>query len=368
MDAISLTEDTRLTGSYAATIGFFDGVHRGHRYVLEQLQRLAKEKGLPSMAITFDRHPRQVVDISWHPLLLTTLDEKQQLLEQTGIDTMVVLPFDKRMASLSAYRFMQQVLKERLGVCLLLTGYDNRFGHRTADSSEDFEDYVEYGRQMGIEVVCGEGLKTTDDRIRRPDDRRYVSSSLVRQLLTEGCVEEAAQCLGRPYSLTGTVVHGFGQGRKMGFPTANMQINSIGLTRFDSEGNGLTRLDTGCQRLVPKDGVYAVRVRINTKPYQTVSNRCNPSQTVALPGITNIGLRPTFDGHQRTIETHILDFQGDLYGKDISIEFVKRLRDEQHFDSAEELARQMTRDAETAKTVLTTTNYTNETNRIGTTD
>ena len=345
MRVIALTDETRLTGCYAATIGFFDGVHLGHCYVLEQLHRLAQEKDMPSMAITFDRHPRQVVDTQWHPLLLTTLEEKIELLQQTGIDVLVVLPFDEKMASLSARDFMLQVLKERLGVRLLLTGYDNRFGHRTADSHENFHDYVRYGNEMGIDVVCGEGLQTSrlqDDKTRRQQDNRtYVSSSLIRRLLSEGRVGEAAQCLGRPYSLSGTVVHGFEQGRKMGFPTANIQTDAC--------------------RLVPADGVYAVHVKSqisNLKSplgsaawlVQEISNL--KSQISNLIGLTNIGMRPTFDGHRRTIETHILDFEGDLYGQHITIDFVERLRDEQHFESPEELTQQMMRDAETAKRIL----------------
>lgn len=319
MRVISLTEETRLRGSYAATIGFFDGVHRGHCYVLQQLCHQARERSLPSMAITFNRHPRQVVDTLWHPLLLTTLDEKMELLQQTAIDLLVVLPFDEQMARLSARDFMRLVLKERLGVRMLLTGYDNRFGHRTADCHEDFNDYVKYGRETGIDVVCGEGLPS-------PDRKTYISSSLIRRLLGEGRVEEAARLLGRPYSLSGTVVHGFQKGRTMGFPTANMSADG--------------------SRLVPADGVYAVKVSL-------------PPSTSRLPlltGITNIGMRPTFDGHQRTVETYVLDFEGDLYGQDISIGFVARLRDEQHFESPEELAQQMARDAETAKRVLLTAN------------
>lgn len=314
MKVISLTDETRLKGCHAATIGFFDGVHRGHSFVLEQLCRQAKKHGWPSMAITFDRHPREVVDAAWHPLLLTTLDEKVQLLQHTGIDLLVVLPFDEAMARLTAHDFMQQVLKERLGVRLLLTGYDNRFGHRTADSKEGFDDYVRYGREMGIEVMCGEGLQIPSLGSHLKPHTSHISSSLIRRLIGEGRVDEAAQCLGRPYSLSGMVEHGFEQGRKMGFPTANMKVD-------------------GC-RLLPADGVYAVNVHLSPSTFT---------------GITNIGMRPTFDGHQRSIETHILDFDGDLYGQNISIEFVARLRDEQHFESAEELAQQMARDAETAK-------------------
>ena len=175
MKVIALTEKTRLTDCCAATIGFFDGVHRGHCYVLQQLLSLAAEHGWPSMAITFDRHPRQVVDASWHPRLLTTLEEKVLLLQQTGIDLLVVLPFDEQMARLSARDFMQQVLKEQLGVRLLLTGYDNRFGHRTPDTHEDFHDYVRYGQEMGIDVVCGRGLQAEDFRPQTSDFRLQTS-------------------------------------------------------------------------------------------------------------------------------------------------------------------------------------------------
>ena len=317
MRVISLTEETRLTGGYAATIGFFDGVHRGHRYVLQQLCRQAEDHCLPSMAITFDRHPRQVVDATWHPLLLTTLDEKIELLRQTGVDLLVVLSFDEAMARLSARDFMRLILKERLGVSLLLTGYDNRFGHRTADSREDFNDYVRYGGETGIEVTAATVLPGG-----------HVSSSSIRRLLNEGNVGEAAKCLGRPYSLSGTVGHGFEQGRKMGFPTANMTLDAC--------------------RLIPADGVYAVSVHLSP-----LTSHLSP-----LIGITNIGMRPTFDGHQRTIETHILDFEGDLYGRDISVGFVARLRGEQHFESPEELAQQMARDAETTRSFFLTTNDT----------
>ena len=334
MKVISLTDETRLKGSYAATIGFFDGVHRGHCYVLEQLCQQAKEHGWPSMAITFDRHPRQVVDTAWHPLLLTTLDEKVELLRQTGIDLLVVLPFDEAMARLTAHDFMQQVLKERLGVSLLLTGYDNRFGHRTPDTHEGFSDYVRYGQEMGIEVVCGEGLQVppllSPLTSHLSPHTSHISSSLIRRLISEGRVDEAAQCLGRPYNLCGIVEHGFEQGRKMGFPTANMKVDSC--------------------RLVPADGVYAVSVTLSTTTLSPHTSHPSP-----LIGITNIGMRPTFDGHQRSIETHILDFEGDLYGQRIEIAFVARLRDEKHFDSAEELAQQMARDAEEAKKTKTKT-------------
>lgn len=331
MKVISLKDDTHLQDCYAATIGFFDGVHLGHRYVLQQLRQEAERHGWPSMAITFDRHPRQVVDTSWHPQLLTTLDEKVTLLQQTGIDILTVLTFNETMAQLSAHDFMLHVLKEQLGVRLLLTGYDNHFGHRTAGSHEGFDDYVRYGRELNIDVVCAKELQPSSSAMPPGSSQEpstscfHVSSSQIRRLLCGGRVDEAAQCLGRCYSLKGTVEHGFQQGRAMGFPTANIHVDP--------------------SRLVPADGVYAVRVGL--------SPTLQP-----FTGITNIGMRPTFNGHQRTIETHIFDFEGDIYGTDIEISFAARLRDEQHFQSADELAQQMAHDAEAARRFFSTTNGT----------
>ena len=307
----------------AATIGFFDGVHRGHQFLIEQLQCEAQKRGLRSVVITFDRHPRQVLCPDWKPRLLTTLQEKGRLLLQTGIDDLVVLHFDEQMAALSAHDFMQQVLRQKLGVRLLLTGYDNRFGHRTAGSNEGFEDYVSYGNVLGIEVVKAPPCPavTLHDTVDGDSHAATVSSSLIRRLLSEGRVAEAATCLGRPYALQGTVVHGQQKGRTMGFPTANLQLND------------------DCQ-LVPQNGVYAVVATIDV-------------ERATFKAMTNIGLRPTFEGHRQTIETHIFDFDADLYGRQLTVEFVERLRSEQPFPSPEALARQMALDAATAQQLLT---------------
>lgn len=296
----------------AATIGFFDGVHRGHQYLVEQLRRLAAERNLLPMVITFDRHPRQVLHADWQPRLLSTLGEKEALLRQTGIDRLEVLPFDEELAALSARDFMRQVLREQLGVRLLLTGYDNHFGHREKDSTEGFADYVRYGQEQGIEVVCGLPLII---------DGTSVSSSLVRRKLDEGLVEEASRLLGRPYDLSGTVEHGEQEGRRMGFPTANLHVTTL-------------------EKLIPAGGVYAVRVQM-------------AGDSRSWAAMTNIGQRPTFgEGHRQTIETHIFGFSGDLYGRRITLSFVRRLRDEQHFSSPEALARQMAIDAEQCKIIL----------------
>jgi len=315
MTTIQLTPDTVLFGHYAATIGFFDGVHRGHRYLVDQLMEQAGRRRLQSMVITFDRHPRQVVQSEWQPQLLSSLEEKQQLLSQTGVDQLVILPFDSRMASLSAHDFMLQVLKGQLAVEMLLTGYDNHFGHRQPGQQEHFADYVQYGREMDMDVVCGQPLII---------DGMSVSSSLIRRLLSQGRVGEAATCLGRCYQLHGIVVHGEQLGRQMGFPTANMEVcHSSGGYGYDP--------------LIPSNGVYAVWVEVAGK---------------RMRGMTNIGHRPTFEGQQQTIETHIFDFHDELYGQPMTIAFVERLRDEQHFDTVAELSFQMQKDKEKTEKIL----------------
>ena len=298
---------------YAATIGFFDGVHQGHNYVIRQLCQLAAQRSLQPMVITFERHPRQVLQSDWQPQLLTTLEEKTQLLGLTGIEWLTILQFDRSMSQLSSQQFMSQVLKRDLHVDLLLTGYDNRFGH---DRTSTFSDYVDYGRQLGIEVVAGQPLDV---------DSLRVSSSLIRRLLTEGRVREATACLGRPYSLRGKVVHGQQIGRRLGFPTANI-------------------VPTDSDRLVPAPGVYAVRIMMDA------------NHSTCYQGMMNIGTRPTFDGHRQTLEANIFDFIGDLYGCELTVSFIERLRDERPFQSAEALAEQMRQDGDRAREILQVVN------------
>lgn len=259
------------------------------------------------MVITFECHPRQVVQQQWQPELLTTLDEKIQLIRQANIDTLVVLRFDQQMATLSAYDFMNHVLCQSLNVRCLITGYDNRFGH---NRTEGFEDYCRYGQQLGIKVICSDALNVGSTN---------ASSSRVRQLLKVGNVEEARQCLGRLYTLSGRVVHGEQIGRKIGFPTANLQ-------------------PADSAKLVPHDGVYAVRVSVEG----------------SLPkrGIMNIGTRPTFNGEKRTLETNIIDEIGDIYDKSICVEFIGRIREERQFSSGEALAEQIKKDKTEAEEIL----------------
>ena len=284
-----------------ATIGFFDGVHIGHCHLIKMLKKVARERGVKSCVITFDCHPRQVVQPEWCPEMLTTLDEKKQLLEATGIDRCEVLHFDREMANQTARDFMLHTLKERLGVSILVTGYDNRFGH---NRSEGFDDYVRYGKEIGIEVIRGDELT---------DGSNNVSSSSIRRMLKEGRIEDATRCLGHEYTITGTVVAGEHIGRTIGFPTANIRPN-------DSN------------KLIPEKGVYAVDVWSENEDFS--SRRA----------MLNIGTRPTFDGKATTIEVHIPHFEGNLYGKTLTIAFIKKTRDERKFDSPEALVEQLNKD------------------------
>lgn len=283
-----------------ATIGFFDGMHCGHRFLVHQVTTLAQERGLESLLISFDRHPRQVMQADYRPQLLSPFREKCLLLEQSEADHAVLLHFDLAMSSLSAYDFMRDVLQKQLHVRVLLIGYDHHFGHGACDT---FEDYVRYGKELGIEVV---------QSCEYQDQGLHVSSSAIRKALLSGDLDFATHALQRYYSLCGTVVHGFHIGSALGFPTANISV--------DSE-----------EKLIPADGVYAVWVDL--------------PDGFSYPGMLNIGNRPTMDnGTQTTIEVHILGFSGSLYGQQLTIRFVKYLRTEQRFSSKDELVTQLQND------------------------
>ena len=285
---------------YVATIGFFDGVHRGHQYLIRRLREEAEIQGMQSMVITFDRHPREVLGSNYQPRMLSTLDEKMERLKQTGVDRCVVLPFTRELAALSAREFMQQVLKRQLNVARLYMGYDNRFGH---NREEGFADYVRYGREIGIEVILNDAFTL---------NQIHISSSVVRSFVSEGEIELANQCLGYPYMVTGKVVDGVHEGRKMGFPTANIEPDDA-------------------QKLIPAPGVYAVRVSVE-------------GSREWLDGMMNIGTRPTFGENKLSLETHILHFSDDIYGKKLTVAFVKRLRAEQRFSSVAALREQLVKD------------------------
>ena len=287
-----------------ATIGFFDGVHRGHRYLIEQVREVAVAHGFASGVVTFPVHPRKVVQ--YHPELLTTYEEKVALLAETGLDYCMMLDFTPEVAILSAKEFML-FLYNHYNIRALVIGYDHRFGH---NRSEGFDDYVRYGQELGIEVILAHAYIDKDVA---------VSSSVIRQLLSEGNVSEAASCLGYDYFLNGIVVSGYRVGRKIGFPTANLRVDDP-------------------DKLVPSDGVYAVRVTVAGQSYG---------------GMLSIGYRPTMaNGTDRSIEVNIFNFHSDIYEQYICLSFVRYLRPELKFDSIDELIAQLHKDKEIASRYL----------------
>lgn len=301
MIKITLNEGITDVCPSVATIGFFDGVHRGHRFLINNVVKEAASRGLQSTVVTFDRHPRQVLGSDFQPRLLSTNEEKMLLLSKTGVERCVMLPFSEQMAQMTACDFMKKILRDRLGVQVLIIGYDNRFGH---NRSEGFDDYVRYGREMGIEVMSAQSFLLHGIN---------VSSSVIRSFLQEGEIEMAENCLGYPYFFTGKVVKGFRVGHELGFPTANIEQDNM-------------------LKMIPSPGVYAVKVRIEG--------------TVELKhAMMNIGTRPTFNGTQQTLEVHILNFNDDIYGKMISVAFVHKLRNERQFPSKEALSEQLVKDA-----------------------
>ncbi len=298
----------RIDQPTVATIGFFDGVHLGHRHLIAEVCAKAAATGRASAVVTFDVHPRQVLQPAFAPQLLSTAEEKLALLAETGVDYCCVLHFTRELAGLSASDFMSTMLYGQCHVRTLITGYDNRFGH---NRSEGFADYVRHGAAMGMEVI--QGTPFTVDGIR-------VSSSVIRRCLAQGDVATAGRCLGRYYTIEAPVVSGQQEGRRMGFRTANIDTTAIG-------------------KMLPRRGAYATRVRID-------------GQGEWLPAMTNIGTRPTFDGVGVTVETNILDFDADVYGHRLQVAFCHWLRDEQRFADEHELARQLSDDEQRVRQLL----------------
>ena len=283
-----------------ATVGFFDGVHRGHVFLIEQVVGLARQRGQNSMVITFGDHPRKVLHSDYQPKLLSTIEEKLELLSDAGVDTTVVLPFDVGMASMSAREFMSEVLARQLNVRLLMVGYDNRFGH---NRSESFVDYVEIGKTLHIEVMQSPAYRIGDC---------FISSSAIRAYIQSGNIEAANAGLGYCYTLEGIVVAGYHNGHRLGFPTANLSV-------------------TSAEKLIPANGVYAVRVKL-------------PAEERVHKGMMNIGTRPTLGGNGLSIEVHIFDYNGDLYGKKISVGLIKHIREERKMKGWDELKAQLAAD------------------------
>lgn len=294
------TKPKILQNGCVATVGFFDGVHAGHRFLIDQVKALATAKDLPSVVFTFAVHPRKVLHSDYQPQLLTTFDEKIFQLQSTGIDTCIVLNFDHAMAGLTAYEFLKKILYDKYNVTTLVVGHDHRFGRNRTDG---YEKYVEYGKEIGIEVVQADRFAT--------EKFTHVSSSEIRNALLNGDIPVANELLAYPYSFRGIVTDGYKLGRKIGFPTANIEPENT-------------------DKLLPAHGVYAVDVIWNNKTYR---------------GMMNIGNRPTIDNNELTsIEVHIINFSENIYNEVLEISFLKKIRNEQKFENIEKLIKQLEAD------------------------
>lgn len=291
----------------AVTIGTFDGLHVGHLEILDSLKLKAREFGLTSVVITFYPHPRTVVTKDFNLRLLTPVEEKKKLFDEIGIDYLYIISFTEEFSKKSYKEFFDEVLKKIVKAKHLVIGYDHKFGK---NRDGDLNKLIDYNKENGIGMTVV-GPKEIDNQI--------VSSTKVRNALISGDLETANKMLGRFYFLDGIVVEGTKRGRTLGFPTANLGL----------EDNN---------KLVPCNGVYFVKVLV---------------ENVSYYGVANIGLRPTFNHTNEPItEVYILDFNKDIYGKKISVEFIKRIRDEKKFSSKDELEKNIKRDVETAKKYL----------------
>ena len=302
-----------MTGT-VATVGTFDGVHRGHRAVLAEIVRRARTRGLASLIVTFDRHPLEIVNPPAAPRLLTLPDEKRALLAQLGLDRIELLPFTAELARLAPEEFVRQVLRAQYGMRELVLGYDHGFGRgRTGD----VELVQRLAREDGFAVDVVDAVR---------DDGQPISSSLIRTAVAHGDLAAAQRWLGRRYGATGVVERGAGRGRTIGIPTINLAPPDP-------------------RKLLPPDGVYAVWVELPGKGEGGSGRRHG--------GMMNQGPRPTFGVTARALEVHLFDFAGELYGETVTVEWVRRLRDVRTFPSREALVEQLGRDAVAARQGLT---------------
>ncbi|MFA5787658.1 MAG: bifunctional riboflavin kinase/FAD synthetase [Actinomycetota bacterium] len=292
-------------GPSVATVGMFDGVHRGHRALIREAVSRAGAAGAVSVMVTFDRHPLEVLRPGEHPVLLTSLARKARLVEGLGIDTLLVLAFTEEFSRLSAADFVRTVLVDALCVRGVVVGANFRFGHRSAG---DLACLADMGSRLGFSAV-GVDLEELGDQT--------ISSTRIRRMIERGEVEAAAKALERPHCIDGVVVKGDARGRVLGFPTANLQV-----------AEGLA---------VPGPGVYAGRMEVGG---------------TTLACAISVGTNPTFGGTQRRVEAFVLDFRGEMYGEVVALSFEARLREERTFADADGLITQIRRDVEATRAIL----------------
>lgn len=304
--AFGLPPDVRAT---VCTVGTFDGVHRGHRLVLERLAACARERGLPAVLVTFDPHPLEIVNPAAAPPLLTIGIEKEEVLAESPLDYVVVLPFTPALATYGASEFVDLVLREKLGLQHLLIGYDHGFGRGRSGDAAVLQE-LGASRGFGVDVVPPV----------HGSDGRPISSTTIRRAVAGGDLARAADGLGRAYSASGKVEVGAGRGRALGFRTINIALPPA-------------------RKLLPPEGVYAVRVQ---------------TPRGAFGGMMNLGPRPTFNEPESRLEAHLFDVDGDFYGQHVRLDFVARLRETRRFDSPAALSAQLASDEQAARAALAT--------------
>lgn len=283
------------------TLGTFDGVHIGHKKIIRRLTKSAKESGCESLVLTFFPHPRMILQQNTEIKLLTTIEERSFLLQDILLDNLIIHPFDEKFSQLTAEEFVKNILVDQFNIQRIIIGHDHKFGK---NRSADIHDLIAFGRlyDFDVEQISAQEI-----------DEVYVSSTKIRKALTEGNIALANDYLGYNYLLTGTVVRGKQLGRTINFPTANIKIKEN-------------------DKLIPQNGVYIVKSVVNNK---------------MVYGMMNIGMKPTVNGKEQTIEVHFLDFNSDIYHQELQISFLSRIRSEQKFDSIALLQEQLEKDKNT---------------------
>lgn len=302
-NSISAYKNTRPS---VVTIGTFDGVHLGHKAIISQLLSAAEKENLDSVLLTFFPHPRMVLQENNSVKLINTVAEREELLEKTGLNHLIIHPFTKEFSRLTALEFVRDVLVNQLHIKKIIIGYDHRFG-RNRDAT--IEDLIEFGKTYDFEVE--------EIKVQQLNDVA-ISSTKIRKALKEGDVSTANNYLGQPFTLSGKIVRGKGLGKKLNFPTANLHIKED-------------------YKIIPKNGVYLIQSKTSGKQ---------------IYGLTNIGTNPTVGGINQTIETYFLDFNEDLYGKTLQLKFITRIRDEKVFKDVEELKSAIKKDEVFAREYL----------------
>ena len=280
------------------TIGTFDGVHIGHNKILKRLIQDSKKNNLSSLVMTFFPHPRMILNKSHEIKMIDTIDEKINLLEKTGLDNLIIHPFDNNFSKIRAKEFVEEILVKKLKIKEIIIGYDHKFGK---DREASVEDLKKFGKDY---------MFTVKEIPAQEIDSIAISSTKIRDAILNGEIEKCNKFLGRNFILTGKVVYGDGLGKKIDFPTANIEIKET-------------------YKIIPKNGVYLVKTKINSNTYF---------------GMMNIGIRPTVGGTNKSLEIHFFNFKDNIYGKNVSIEIIKKIRDEEKFSSIDQLKIQLKKD------------------------